>query len=427
MKDVGIIIAHEFSPWSGSECANGWNIIENLQNSVDIIVFYASSNQSMTHDYEKAVSTYKSTLEARGIYAIPIPYPWFCRLFANISFRFSRDQATGFRVIYFLNYKIWLMQVRKRVKDVSQRSNIRFIHVLNHVSFREPGRFYDLGVPLIWGPISGLARIKDTFIVRRQLGERLSNRLRNASNWVAVRSRNVRETCRKASYIFAVTNEDIDLLPDCSGEVSVLADVGCDSSSQSAGIVDLKQRGPIKLLWVGRIDSNKALHLLFYALEQVRNYQSKYQLTVIGEGPSESAMKKLASEVCCDLKIDWLGQIDHSRVKEIMTGHDLLVLTSLKEAACTVVMESLSQGLPVICHDAFGMANAINESCGWKISYESPDISISQLRDTLIYISEYPNTIAEKSSGALARRHQISWASNAYKISKVYEKILIKN
>lgn len=425
MRDLGIIIAHELSPSSGSECANGWNILDKLQNPIDIMVFYARTNQSMTNDYEKEIGQYHTVLAERGIYAVSIAYPWYCRALSRLSFLLSRDRATGYRAIYFLNYKIWLMRVRKRVEKEKTKNNIRFIHLLNHVSFREPGRFYDLGVPMIWGPISGLARIKNAFMDGRSFVELMANRLRNMSNWLAIKSRNVKRTCKQASHVFAVTNEDIQLLPECSGKTTVLSDVGCDIFKSASDPSSFSLCAPFKLLWVGRIDRNKALDLLFYALQKVPNYQKKFELTVVGGGPLEAAMKKLASQVCPELEIDWLGNIEHSLVSEVMAAHDLLVLTSVKEAACTVVMESLSQGLPIVCHDAFGMANTVNDSCGWKIPYKSPSDSISKIRDVLNDISENPKSINQKSVGALARRHEVSWKRLADQISLAYKDVLV--
>ena len=399
MRDLGIIIAHELSPSSGSECANGWNILDNLQNPIDIVVFYARTNQSLTNDYEKEIGQHHAVLAARGIYTVSIEYPWYCRALSRLSFLLSRDRATGYRAIYFLNYKIWLMRVRKR--------------------------FYDLGVPMIWGPISGLARIKNAFMDGRPFVELMANRLRNISNWLAIKSHNVKRTCKQASHVFAVTNEDIQFLPECSGKTTLLSDVGCDIFKSPSYSSSSSLCAPFKLLWVGRIDRNKALDLLFYALQKIPNCQKKFELTVVGGGPLEAAMKKLASKVCPELEINWLGNIEHSLVSEVMAAHDLLVLTSLKEAACTVVMESLSHGLPIICHDAFGMANTVNDSCGWKIPYKSPSDSISKIRDVLNDISENPKSINQKSVGALARRHEVSWKRLADQISLAYKDVMV--
>lgn len=422
MRDLGIIIAHELSPSSGSECANGWNILNNLQNPIDIVVFYARSNQSLTNDYEKEIGQYHAVLAARGIYAVSIEYPWYCRALSRLSFLLSRDRATGYRAIYFLNYKIWLMRVRKRIVKEKTINNVRFIHLLNHISFREPGRFYDLDVPMIWGPISGLARIKNAFMDGRPL-ELMVNRLRNISNWLAIKSRNVKRTCKQASHVFAVTNEDIQLLPECSGKTTLLPDVGCDILKSASYRSSSSLCAPFKLLWVGRIDRNKALHILFHALSGLEDNHKKFELTVIGSGPLINEMKRLAARDCPLLTVTWMGQVQRDSVFDAMKSHDLFVLTSIKEAACTSVMEALSHGLPVVCHDAFGMSASVDDTCGWKVEYHSPRRSIDGFREVLASVAERPDRLIAKARGALVRRQNLSWKMLATRLSNVYIEI----
>lgn len=54
MKKLNVlIVAHEFSPSQGSECAVGWNIINNLYKFHNVTVIYAKTNQFKTSNYKK--------------------------------------------------------------------------------------------------------------------------------------------------------------------------------------------------------------------------------------------------------------------------------------------------------------------------------------------------------------------------------------
>jgi len=58
MKRLKILIsAHELSPYQGSECAVGWNIVTRLAQYHDIVVIFAKTNQLGDADYESHIKS----------------------------------------------------------------------------------------------------------------------------------------------------------------------------------------------------------------------------------------------------------------------------------------------------------------------------------------------------------------------------------
>jgi hypothetical protein len=53
-----LIIAHEFSPIQGSECAEGWNLVTRLSHYHNISVIYASGSQKKTNSYKDAINNH---------------------------------------------------------------------------------------------------------------------------------------------------------------------------------------------------------------------------------------------------------------------------------------------------------------------------------------------------------------------------------
>ena len=91
----------------------------------------------------------------------------------------------------------------------------------------------------------------------------------------------------------------------------------------------------------------------------IENWSSKFEITIIG---GRTLKHNIFQDVAIGLglqKINWLGAVTHSEVGRYMDLSDLLIHTSIKEAGCSVVLEALAHGLPVISHDAFGMAHEI--------------------------------------------------------------------
>ena len=85
-----------------------------------------------------------------------------------------------------------------------------------------------------------------------------------------------------------------------------------------------------------------------------------------------------------------------------------------------VVLEAMGWGLPVICHDACGMAAAVDDSCGIKIPFMNPLQSIKGFRDALEGLLRNPEKVERLSAGALRRASVLSWEAKVKEIARSY-------
>jgi glycosyltransferase involved in cell wall biosynthesis len=128
----------------------------------------------------------------------------------------------------------------------------------------------------------------------------------------------------------------------------------------------------------------------------------------------------LANRLGISDQIDWVGFVPLDQAQNLMDQADVFVLTSLLEGSASVVMESLSLGLPVICHDTCGMGVAIDERCGIKVAMTDPQTSITGFAEAIRRLLEQPEQVEELSAGAIQRSHELTWTSLAEKISDAY-------
>jgi len=107
------------------------------------------------------------------------------------------------------------------------------------------------------------------------------------------------------------------------------------------------------LLYVGRISSEKGVLELPAIYDKVKKSVPNVQMVIVGKGP---AQKQLKVELPDIVFIDW---IDQSKLPDIYSSADLLVLPSRFDTFCNVVLESLSCGLPVIAYKTKGPKDII--------------------------------------------------------------------
>jgi len=108
---------------------------------------------------------------------------------------------------------------------------------------------------------------------------------------------------------------------------------------------------PVRLLSVGRFQPKKGVDVLLRALARV---SAPVTLTLVGYGPAEPALRRLAAALGVDGRLAWTGPLDHPSVRALYRESDLFVLAARiaadgdRDGLPNVVVEALSQGLPVV-------------------------------------------------------------------------------
>ena len=415
-----LLTAHEISPVVGSECASGWNIITRLGSYHDITVLYAESNQFGTNNYKNQINDYilKNGV-IPGIEFYPIPQPLITKKIALFNRKISdQNTSVGLSFLYFLGVKYWEKQVFRVVKKLLIERDYDLVHHFNHISFREPGYLWDINLPFVWGPTSGLSRVPLQYIKGMPLNEIFYNTLRNFLNFAQFNfNRRIRIAIKKSRLIYFVTSDDGRFIQRRNIFSENLLDMGAYEVNNNA--IKHHDSSIITILWVGRLYHLKALDILLNAVGSSEILSKNLEIKIIGDGPQKEYYQRLSMDLKLS-NINWIGLIPKSEVFREMSNSDLLVHTSIKEAASAVILESISAGLPVICHDSFGMKFAINDTCGIKIPFISRKKSIEGFRLALEKVCSNPNLVDELNKGAIRRAKELSWDSMAKKIASDY-------
>jgi glycosyltransferase involved in cell wall biosynthesis len=146
-----------------------------------------------------------------------------------------------------------------------------------------------------------------------------------------------------------------------------------------------------------------------------------WKLMVLGDGPCSVKWQKLARADGVADRCEWFGQVPRAAVLEKMQAAHLLVITSIYDLTSTVLVEALATGLPVICPDHFGFADAINAECGIKIPAASMREIVAGLRDGIVRLSD-ENVRLRLAEGALRQSAQFEWDLKARAVSDIYYK-----
>ncbi len=421
-----LIAAHAVCPHAGSEAGMGWNIVYRLAASHEVLVLC----NAVHHDSFGFLKNWDCRREIEsftahhglpdGLKFVFVDPPILHRLLHRESFPLRQSP------LFYIGYAAWQRAAYRVAVELHKQRPFDLVHQLNITGFRDPGHLWQLGCPFVWGPITGTQTIPWSFLKQFSTVDRLYYSARNMANGIQVRSKqSSRAAARRSQHIWVVAESDRKMVCElwgCSTEkVEIMLETGTNILLGVSARAYNPSR-PLRVCWSGAHLGRKALPILLHAIDRCQS-PSQVELSVLGEGAETDRWKKLAKSLSSKPSVRWLGRLEHGAAIAEMNRSDIFVLSSLQEATSTVVMEALSLGLPVLCHDACGMAQAVTLECGIKIHLSDPQTSIAGFAAALDRFLQHPEEVERLSQGALQRAKELTWDSKVQTILSTYARI----
>ena len=124
-------------------------------------------------------------------------------------------------------------------------------------------------------------------------------------------------------------------------------------------------------LYIGRLSYEKNLQNIFKAIKKTDS-----KLSVIGSGLEEFNLKKLAKDL--NIKVNFLGTIDNSRLNNVLNDHKFFILCSLSEGLPKSLLEAKASGRICIGSDVPGIKELIKDETTGFLSQGIDAVSISK-------------------------------------------------
>ena len=131
-------------------------------------------------------------------------------------------------------------------------------------------------------------------------------------------------------------------------------------------IPDLPQRGaedrePLRVLYAGQLVTRKRVDLLMQAVARMPEpRRSEVTLTIVGEGPEEANLRRLASEL--GIRVEFEKRMPHEELAERMSRCAVYAQASALEGHPKTVIEAMATGAPVVVADSPGLGDVV-EHC----------------------------------------------------------------
>ena len=126
---------------------------------------------------------------------------------------------------------------------------------------------------------------------------------------------------------------------------------------------DFRANSPLRLLFVGRLSPEKGLSHLLEAVAQLFSVNESVHLCVVGSGSLEEQLRIQAAELNISDGVDFLGYVaERESLLKLYREADIFILPSLEDQQPKVLLEAMSQGLPIVATGVGGIPSIIEDS-----------------------------------------------------------------
>ena len=236
------------------------------------------------------------------------------------------------------------------------------VHQPIPVSPRFPSLLYNLGAPVVIGPLNGGMEYPPAFRTKEPLASRCVVALGRSLSDLA---HAIFPGKRKAALVLVANARTKEALPGgLRGRVFEVPENAVDADvwqmPEGSPQISSSQLGESRFLFVGRLVDWKALDVVVQALR----YVPEAALEVVGDGPMLEPWRELAVRIGVQDRVHFLGWLSQKECAERLHHCCALVLPSLYECGGAVVLEAMAMARPVIATAWGGPAEYLDESCG---------------------------------------------------------------
>jgi glycosyltransferase involved in cell wall biosynthesis len=395
-----LIVGHACGPGLGSEPGFTWNWASHMSRAHQVWVI--------------AHPEYKARVDS-FLALHPNDHLQFIWVVPKSRFDYwtpGSNQERGIR----LHYWLWMKEAYEEAASLYEQVHFDLVHHVSFSTVAVPPPFWKLPVPAVWGPVGGGQSFPLTFISHLR-SNRIKEFLRSLNLLLLPFSPTLRRSLASTRIVLATNLETKNLLERAGARrVGLFLDCGVDGrlappAPRAAG----KQ---LTLLWAGRLEPQKGLAIALRAMA-VSKYPESY-LLVAGSGSEQVQMEGLARSLGLTSRVEFLGRVPHETMEVLFQSCDALVFTSLRDSFGSVVLEAMSNGLPVIALSHQGIRAFVPDDAAIKVPVNSPQQVISDLAHAFDVLGSSPQLQLAMSKAALAFAESQTWQRRAEKMNELY-------
>jgi glycosyltransferase involved in cell wall biosynthesis len=388
-----LLSAYACEPNKGSEQEVGWQRALHMRAFADEVWVLTRANNQKVIEADPASND-------PGLHFIYYDLPsWALRL----------KKKSWFLYFYFTLWQWGAYGAAARQHRITPFDRVYHVTFVSVLAGSLMGR---LGIPFVVGPIAGGERAPLRLRRSMPLRGKASELLRDVGIFVQRCSPLTRSALSAAERIYVATPDSLRLIP-FKWRAKTMVHLAVATHGIASRSDARRRPDTPRFIFAGNLHFLKGVQFAIRALDQVRRAIPNATLTLVGDGPAEGWLRTVASRCGVYDAVEFAGRLPRDEVIGAFRDYTALVFPSLHDSGGLVVLEALSDGLPVVCLDLGGPGIIMNETCGIVVSTAHADEAqiVTSLANAMISLATMANADWERlSMGAVARSNELSWA-----------------
>jgi len=396
-----LLSAYACRPNAGSEPGFGWNWATHLAaRGIEVHVLVAKRNQEPIE-----ASLRVNPIANLHFTYVRVPYKW-----AN------KNEA--------LHYLCWQVAALKAARALASKFKFQLAHHVTYGSVHVPSQLWRLGVPVVFGPVGG-GQTAPASMLPYFGAEKSREHLRSALTKVLRFSPFHRHCLRRMSFVLAANSDTLSIVRALGcRNTGLMCDTAIPTDYFAEGPRNFQERsGTLRLLWVGRMLTRKALPLALDALQAVHK---NVTLTIAGDGMDPQTVHRMVRDRSLQHRVFWKGsRLTYTELRTAYAEHDAMLFTSLRDSFGSQVLEAMAMGLPIITLDLHGAHDWVPNGASLKVPVVYPEETVRSLAvaiETYALLSPPRKNQMSMHAWNFAKTH--SWSARAEFCERLYQEIL---
>lgn len=353
-----------------------------------------------------------------------VPDTWVHKLLSNSG------QLIPARVNVFtfglLSHLYTQMLQRRIVRRLVSEHQIDVVHEPTPVSATLPSLMFDLGVPVVIGPMN--TSVKFPLAFRSRQNPIVDILIAIGYKFVNFFNRLFPGKIKAETVLVANDRTKQALPTGVQGTIIELVENGVDFSVwRSDSTASKEQNKQVHFVFLGRLADWKGVDLLLEAFAPVAD-QTDAVLEIIGDGEMREELEAQTARLGIDSRVVFSGWLSQEQCALKMKQADSMVFPSLREPGGAVVMEAMAVGLPVITTNWGGPADYLDSTSGILVEPASKEGFVKGLTDAMLKLAKSPDL--RQSMGTAGRervRQHFDWERKVDRILEIYQETVKNN
>jgi len=392
-----LLISHFFPPHKGGVETASYNTAKKLTEMNHKVVVLTSKCEGATQKFQRS--------EGFLIYRFRSFYPSEIKILPQVSSLGFMPMAIIKLPKIIRKHRIQLIHVEGRLFPISVISAL-----LNRIIFKKPFVVSVQG-RLEVGLTGEIENIFDKIITRHVY--------KKVKKIICVS-----ESLRERLINFKISKDLLTVIPN-GVDISVFNRI--ESSKMLDQYLNNKENYK-KIVFVGRLDTQKGVEYLIKAIPQVIQKFDKVHFFILGNGNLEAELKRLTKSLKIQSYTTFIDMIPLEKMPEFYSSADIFCLPSLHEGFPLSIAEALSIGLIIVASATEGIPEAIIEN---ENGFLVEPKNVNQLTEKLLKALKLNQEEIERMSknNIELAKNTYSWKILVKQIEDVYKsnkKILIR-